>query len=271
MSPLFTFENYKPYVLAWIQAKPRQGYGLQMRIAQALGCKTPYVSAVLRGSAHFSSEQADAFNRFADHGELEAHFFHLLVLRERAGSKALRAYLTRQLERARSKSLDVKSYMPTPMNLPDATATTYFSTWHFAAVHTLLTIAEFQTVDALVKKTRLTALRVVDVLGFLVSAGLAHQNGDHFEPLNIQMHLGSQSPQITQHHANCRLQALRNIQNARSEQDLHYSSVASMSAEDFLQVKRRLVAEIAQIKEIVNPSPAERLYCFNIDLYEDLK
>ena len=81
------------------------------------------------------------------------------------------------------------------------------------------------------------------------------------------IHLGVDSPLISKHHANWRLQAMRALE--RSEPDnLHYSSVISISKEDAQTIRETLVKTIESIKPLVKKSKEEVLKSFSLDFFE---
>lgn len=271
MRDIYKFSDYKDYLRQWIDTQAGGGRGMQRKIAAAIGVQNPYISAVLNGNAHLSPEQAEAFNIFADHSELESHFFHLLVQHARAGTKALSLYYKKQLDGARAHSLDMSQRIAKKVTLPSEMIRTYFSMWYFAAIHILLTIPQFRTVDDLNKITRLPKKKLLSILEILQSAGLVTKKTNQYFPESIHMHLDNNSDSILQHHTNWRLESLKNIQNSYSAEDLHYSSVITISERDFAELKRRLVNEVQEMQKIINPSPAEKMFCFNIDLFEMFK
>jgi hypothetical protein len=52
-------------------------------LSRAIGCQTAYTAQVLKGTAHFSLEQAEAINDFLGHPEEQGHLLLLLIQRER--------------------------------------------------------------------------------------------------------------------------------------------------------------------------------------------
>lgn len=78
------------------------------------------------------------------------------------------------------------------------------------------------------------------------------------------LHLGAESPLISKHHLNWRLQAMEHFAR-RSIDDLHYSSVVSLSEKDVVAIKEKLVALVGEVKQVVRESKEERLQCFALD------
>lgn len=79
--------------------------------------------------------------------------------------------------------------------------------------------------------------------------------------------MGADSPLISKHHQNWRLQAMQSFAR-RSGESLHYSSAVTLSAEDCVRVKEKIVALINDVKTVVRDSKEETLRCFALDFFE---
>ncbi len=55
---IFEYINYIKYLNERIKLRPNHGHGARIAMAEAMRCKTGYVSQVLLGNADFSLEQA---------------------------------------------------------------------------------------------------------------------------------------------------------------------------------------------------------------------
>ena len=101
---LFEYSSYKDFITS--KVGPRNGRkGVRGAIARALGCQPTYISQILYAKAHLSLEQAEALTKFFGLTTDEAHFFLLLVQRERAGTQNLKTYFNGQIERVREQRL----------------------------------------------------------------------------------------------------------------------------------------------------------------------
>ena len=110
--------------------------------------------------------------------------------------------------------------------------------------------------------------RTGEILEFLVSLGLAIQKGNHYEVGASRVHLGGDSPMISKHHINWRLQAIQSLERENREVDLHYSSVISISKEDTLKIKSLLVDSIEKTKAVIKESKEEELHSFCLDFFK---
>src|SRR5687767_9229807 len=101
---LFGCEDYREYVRAKIQSRPKSGRGELMRIAKCLGIHTTTLSQILRGVRQLSGEQAFALAEYFGLNEEEARYFLLLVQYDRTGNQKLRSFLKKQLEEIEARA-----------------------------------------------------------------------------------------------------------------------------------------------------------------------
>lgn len=264
---VFDFQEYKEYLKAAISSRPRNGRGFRSHIAAAMRCQMTYLSRVLNGNAHLSLEQAEKVNSLLGHSTEEADFFLLLVQLNRAGSAELRDRFRRHVREVLQKRLNLRNRLAYKQGLNREDQSIYYSSWHYAAIHMLLTIPQFQSKEVLSKRTGLSPDVVANILEFLISVGLAQIEDNRYKTGPTQIYLENDSPMISKHHINWRMQAIRSIDRARAE-DLHYSSVVAISYDDSLRIRDILVKAIEQIRPVIKTSKEEALFSYGIDLFE---
>lgn len=264
---VFDYQDSIRYLNERIRSFPKRGHGIQRKLAQATHCQSTYVSRVLKGQGHFNLEQAAAINAFLGHTEEESHFYLLLVQSEKAGTPVLRSYFQKQMSEVLQRRLVLKNRLAVTQSLSESDQVHYYSQWYFAAIHIALTIQELQTREALARYFRLPLARVTEVLDFLMTRGLAQMEGARYQIGVTRIHLGADSPLISKSHINWRLRAIQSLERGARD-DLHYSSVVSVSRKDLLKIKSELVDKIESLKQIIKESPAEEMACFAIDFFK---
>jgi uncharacterized protein (TIGR02147 family) len=264
---IFEFLDYKQYLNDYIDSRPRKGRGFRSLLASTVGCQVTYLSRILNGDAHLSLEQAEKANVLLGHSVEEGDFFILLLQLNRAGTSQLKERFQRQIHEILQKRLSLKNRLAYKKGLNREDQATYYSSWHYSAIHMLLGIPEFQTKEALAKRIGLPAGTVSNILEFLVSVGLVVPKGSHFEMGQTHIYLENDSPMIARHHINWRMQAVRSIDRARPE-DLHYSSVITVSHSDSMKIRDILVKAIEQIRPVVRASSEEALFSYAFDFFE---
>lgn len=143
----------------------------------------------------------------------------------------------------------------------------YYSSWQFSAVHVLLSIPEFQTRDAISKKLELSLERVDKILSFLEEAGLCKKEGQSHQITRPLLHLDKWSPLISKHHTNWRLKSILSL-DKEGEDDLHYSSVFTLSMNDYSCVKEILTNALADSFNIISKSPEKDTAVICLDLFK---
>ena len=264
---IFDFRDYKLYLKAWLRARAKRGHREKSRIAEVIHCHSGYVSQVIEGSAHFSMEQAALLNQYLSHNTNESRFFLLLVQLARAGNNTLREHFEVELKEILDRHNLLRNRQNFKKTIPQEHQAIYYSAWYYTAIHTLLSIPEFQSREQIAKRLRLKLGKVTDVLEFLVSIGLAtDQGGGRFTPGLTGIHIGDNSPFATKHHSNWRIKAIESLDQIDST-ELHFSSVGSVSEKDLPRLRAILVKAIEEIRATLKESGDETLFCYNLDLF----
>jgi uncharacterized protein (TIGR02147 family) len=245
---------------------PREGHGVRSQLAQAMGCQLAYLSQVLKGEAHLSLEQAEAANRFLGHGRDESNFFFLLIQLARAGTPALREHLREEMKLAQEKWLSLHDRLEIKKALSAEDQAIYYGAWYYAAIHVALSIPELQTKEALSARFALPLTRVSQVLDFLLSSGLAVRDHGRFKIGNSRIHLDKGSPLIIQHHTHWRVRSLLAFEHEESD-ELHYSSVITLSRKDIARIKGILVQAIKESDVLMRQSKEEEICGLAMDLF----
>jgi len=263
----FDYTEYKPFLTAWILAQPHKGHGSKAAMARAAACQTAYISQVVLGSAHLSAEQAEKLAHFFKFSEEETGYFILLVQKDRAGTESLRKHCLRQISKIQEQRAQLKNRVEAKTQLNSEAQSTYFSSWIYSAIHVLTTIPEFQNRERIATHLQLPLSVVDEVLKFLVSVQLVINEKGRLKPGIARMHLPHDSPVISKHHINWRLQSVRDLE-LRNDESLHYSSCVSLSKKDAAAIRKQLLSSIESIKAKVKESSEEVLYSFCLDLFE---
>jgi uncharacterized protein (TIGR02147 family) len=265
---IFDYSDYKDYLRDFAKRLPARGHGFRSRMAEAAGCRVAFVSQVLNGDLHFSLEQAEGLNPLLGHSTEESDFFLLLIQHGRAGSRALRARIQTQIDRVHQKRLVLKDRVDIKEALDPTAQATYYSSWHYAAIHILITIEGCRTKEAIASYLRLPPEKVSEVLEFLRAVGLVRVEKGQIMPGVSRIFLGNDSPMISRHHSNWRVRAIESLDRNLGS-DVHLSTLLSFSKQDVLRMKEQIVKGIEQTRAIARESsPEEELYCFCVDFFK---
>jgi uncharacterized protein (TIGR02147 family) len=263
---LFEFDDYKKYLVYILQTKG-SSRGLRSRLAVHLRCQTAYISQALNGRVHFSLEHAIRISDFLGHSEEEGTFFMLLVHLGRAGSTTLKDYYHKQIDLILKRRQIIRERIHVKNVLSTETQTIYYSSWYYAAIHILISIPRFQTKAAIAEALKLPISTVSDGIEFLVSSGLAIFCSGKYKIGASRIHLGQDSPLISKHHINWKMRAIHAL-DVPANQDLHYSSVISLSDNDSSKIRSILLNAIEKTEPILKESNEENAYCLALDFFQ---
>ncbi|MBL7671084.1 MAG: DUF4423 domain-containing protein [Bdellovibrionaceae bacterium] len=264
MTELWEFTDYIQYLNAWVKTR---GHGSKSVLAKTLGVQTAYLSLVLKQKAHLSLEQALRAKNLFEFGQQETEFFLLLVQKTKAGSEDLRRVIEQQIAAFLARQTPLKEKIKSSIGFTIEEQAKYFSSWHYAAVHTALLVPGLQNQKKLEDYFGLPTEVIVETIDFLEKLGLAHKQQGRLTVGPFRMHLDSDSELINMHHYHWRMQALVNIQRKRSK-DLHYSSILSLSHDDTVYFKKKLMDLILLFEQRLQESKDEALFSLGIDWFE---
>ena len=262
---IYEFRDYREYLKS---ALPVRGpsRGARNRLAEALRCQKGFVSQVLSGLAHFSLEHGTKIAEFLKLDSNEGEFFLLLLHLGRAGSKDLEKFYDKRIKAILEARRQIKERVRGRSDLNASEQMTYYSSWHFTAVHMCLLIPDLRTKRAMSAFLGIQPGAVSRVLDFLLNCGLAHQKGDEFISGSARLHLPADSPLVAKHHTNWRMRAIESLDHVR-ESDLHYSLVMSVSKEAAEEIRSTLLKAIQETEPILKEAEDKTVYALNMDLF----
>jgi uncharacterized protein (TIGR02147 family) len=267
-SSIYDYRDYKLYLKAWMENQPLSGRGTQTKVAKLLRCDVAYVSRVFGGNAHFSLEQAHALSEFLAHSNEESDFFLLLVSFGRAATVDLQGYYQNKINAEVKRKNVLKNRLEFKKTLAEVDQTTFYSSWYYLAVQLLVTMPTYQTKESLLKYLKISPRRLNQVLEFLLREGLVNEKMGNYSAGETRIHLANDSPLISKHHANWKLQALQSLEREKVD-ELHYSSVITANQKDIPEVRKVMIKAIEDIRAIVKASAQEDvMYCYSLDLFE---
>lgn len=265
MKTVYDFSDYREFLKFSL---PTEGAsrGIRNRLAIALNCQKGFVSQVLTGLSHFSLEHGMKISQFLQLDEGEEEYFLLLIHLGRSGSKDLERFYEKKLSEIQEKRKQIKERIRTHSDLTDADQITYYSSWHYTAVHMCLMIPELRTRTAICKFLGLSPKAVSGVLNFLFSVSLAKQAGDQITAGSARIHINNDSPFISRHHTNWRMRAIDSLDTPQ-ENDIHYSLIMSISEEAASKVREILLKTVQEIEPVLKAAEDKTVYSLNLDLF----
>ncbi len=263
---VFDYKNYRDYLRDTL-GKPGQRTGMRLKACRALGCHTTYLSQVLSERAHLSLEHAESLNKFLNHTNDESEFFVFLVLRDRAGTKALQERFNQKLQEILTRRNVIKGRLKGMAELSPEDQNRFYSSWIYTALHVLVSIKEFQTAEKLATATGLSLPALLEALDFLKRIGVITKKEGRYIHGTQLLHLGSDSAQIAKHHTNWRFHTIQSLATARPD-DLHYSAVFSLSKEVAQKVRENILKTLQENIGLVRDAVEEEAHVYTFDFYK---
>jgi len=108
---------------------------------------------------------------------------------------------------------------------------------------------------------------ISEILEFLIHAGLVREENGRYVTGSARLHLGTDSPYLSQHHRNWNLKAVDKL-GRDVKTGLHYSSVVTLTPEDIEHVKETFMQAIEKSKKIVRESKGEKVSSITLNFFE---
>lgn len=260
---LYEYFSYKTYIVDLIA----QSDWKVSTLAEISGCNRSYFSQMLNGKVQLTSDHVINLSEELGFSELEKEYFINLCLLERSSLPKSKETLEKKLNKIRQKSLILSKKIKSDENvfeITDEMKGEYYSSALYGQIHTMTSIEEFQTSEAISGKLNLKISQVKKILTQLKEMRLVTEKNGRYIHQSGNLHVSSSSSHNLVNHMNWRMRALLKVQE---EEGIHYTGTFSISKKDIPQLKSHLLEFIKKQREIIGASGAEEVYCFNCDLF----
>ena len=264
---IYEYTDYKKYLSVKVTQGAIHEKSYRARLCQHVRCQQSYLSQVINNNPDFTLEQACRLNKFFMHDKQESRYFILLVELSRASTDDLRDFFKEQIAEAKKAQFNLKSRLRETEDVNIKDQHKYYSAWFYSAIHVMLSIPKFQSTSEIAARLNLPEAIVVSALNFLERSGLIENIGGKLHLTKRRIHLDSDSTFIRTHHINWRSQALQSVEKSLAD-DLHFSSVVTLSQVDFEKVKEIFVKSIEEAREVIKPSPEEEVVAITLDVFK---
>lgn len=266
---VFNYSDYKEAMKAWIaESEGSSSWGLITQMAKKAQCQRSHLSRVLNGSMHLTPDQGYGLCQYWELTALEAEYFLALLDHARAASATYRSHLEEKLARLKREQENLTRILNRPRIGPGEKEITYYSAWHWSAIHILTSVPQYQTIQSISRKLRIDETFVQECLETLARFGMVKQDKGRWIFTSSDIHLPRESPLAALHHNNWRQRAVLNAQSL-DQDSIHYTMVQSMSRQAYEKIKQQLVNLIDSSVQIAGPSHSEKMICIALDLFEE--
>lgn len=258
---VYSFESHYSYLDYVLSHKK----GMKAEFAQFLNFKKPYLSRILKGEASLSPEQGIKASDYLCFNENESSYFLLLLSRDRATSKELISFYTKQVQKIQNEKNNLKNYFDDSSIPPLEIRHKYYSSWYYSAIHVMLSIPNV-TLNQISEILNLPRQLVSEVVEFLEEAQFVRDTDQGFKVTNQRTYIDRDSSLVQINHTNWRSKSLQSVEVA-DKNNLHYSNVMAISKNDFERIKEILITSISQTRDVIKDSPEEKVYAMTLDCY----
>jgi uncharacterized protein (TIGR02147 family) len=267
MKSIFDYQDHVEFLKDYLESLPtKERRGSNNRLAQAAGIFPSYLSQIFSGQRQLNLDQAQGVADFLEMKKEEKRYFFRLVERSRAASPKLIQELNEELQELKSKNAQISSRVSFEnFQLRPEQESQFYSSWVYAAVRLATDLPAGHTKEGLSKKLNLPVSQVEKALKFLLKTGLCIETEKGYGVGPAHTHLKNDSPAITSHHRSWRLKAMENYPHLNPSRDLSYSLASCISETDAQKIREQLLNFVAELRIISDPSPSEKIYCFNLD------
>lgn len=263
---IFQYNNYKSYLKSQIALRKRPGF--MTELAAKVDCDRTYLSQVLSGKAHLTTDHAINLTEVLGLEGAESDYFLLLVMKGRSSINSALRKLDSKLEKLRNENLAVTKKIQSgdkPAEVSNDLKLQYYRNWKLVAAHILSSLPNTQTVPQLAHAIKCGENQALRIYEELASMGLVTRQGTRYIHSGANLHLPSQSPLVVLNHQNWRTRA---IEAAAGERGIHYTDVFSISKEDVASFNSTLLEFIEKFRTKVTASGSEVAFSFCCDLFE---
>jgi plasmid maintenance system antidote protein VapI len=264
----YEFDNYKEFVMGRIRSMPKSGRGELGKLSVALKTPSTRLSAIFRGSAQLTLEQAMALSSHFGLDRLETEYVLCSVSLERSGTRELQSHYRHKMKEIRTQAQELVNRVTSEKVLTDQDRATFYSSWIYSAVHIATSHRDLKTLDALALRFNVPRDRMRMIVDFLISRGLCQETKQGIQMGTSRTHLEASSPLVQRSHSNWRLKAMDRHDRLGSN-ELAFTCQVSVTREDQAAIRRQLVELVESFYTRVEKSePVETLACLNLDWIE---
>jgi uncharacterized protein (TIGR02147 family) len=215
---------------------------------------------------HLTPDHAAGLVNFWGLMTLERDYFLELVNHSRAATANLRKMIEEKMTLLKENDDSVTGRIKRP-KIGSRFQQRYYSSWHYSAIHILLTVSNYRTLPAIAERLNLSRSRVLTALSELEEAGLARKNGNSWESVSFDLHLPARSLFTSNNHLNWRNRAIQDSLDLESD-GVHFTAVYSLSRRDFRKIRAKILELISESREVALASAEEEVFSFCCDLFQ---
>ncbi len=264
---IYEYEDYRGYLSHWIESQPNGGRGTLKKWAAECSVHSTLISQIMKKKKDMSLELAEQISKSIGLSEAEFDYFSLLVLHARAGTTSLKNQLKRRIKAEQDRSENIGTRLKVAGGMDDEAKAQFYSSWLYSGARNLTAFKQFKSIDAIAERLSIPRKLAQEIVQFLVETGLCTLESGKLEAGTQRTHVDANSPHVSQHHQNWRLQGFQKMA-LKKPSNLFFTFPMSLSVKDAEKIRKLLPVFAESIHKIVGPSDSETVRCLNIDFFE---
>lgn len=261
---VFEYEDYKDFLRKWISQSPNNGRGQIKKISEFANMHSTLVSQILKGDRHFSMEQALQVSKYLELEELAQEYFMGLVEYEKAGSYELKYFVKQRMVKIKDTSLKLSERIKNKKALSDEDKKIFYSHWSYTALWVSFSLEKINTIEQAATFLEIPLSKTKKVCEFLLSCGLLIEEEGKIKNSASVTHIADDPLILSKHHGNWRHKAMEH-HPIMSKDNLSYTAPLTISEEDFLKVREKIVGLIKEMIQTVEKTKPEKVVFLNLD------
>lgn len=267
---IFTYDRYRAAFrdLFEERRKLRPGWS-SAQLAEKLRLQPSHLTNVIRGRAHFSSDQIYAIGGALDLSNEEISFLDLLMEFERAEQAVRKSKLQLQVQKLRDQNLRAEKALVSKENsLQPQDRERYWLDPNIELLHLYLSTKGAPSEPAdIAREWGLPPDYVGDILVFLQKTGLIERHRGRWKVHPVSQHLPATSPLCKPQQMMKRMRAMELIQKLPADRIYSFSGSITMTEDTRLKIQGMFVKFLKEVESAVIDSESDSLYHLQFDLF----
>jgi uncharacterized protein (TIGR02147 family) len=241
-------------------------------LAKAARIQKSYMSKVVTGRAHLTTDQMFLVCRHLELDGEAARYLELLLEWERTGVEVRRRELSRLIEEARAPHLESQAHLlAEPVTVSTGGLTDYYLDPLNQIVHVCLFIEAFRKDSALLaRELHQPPERIVGALSTLERLGLVRRRagkGAGWELVTTNLHLTRQSPVYRPWRSQLKLMALTRLDMMQATDSYSFANVFSGDRATFEAIRVKFLEFLKDADQMIKPAPDRNVFQMSFDLF----
>lgn len=128
-------------------------------------------------------------------------------------------------------------------------------------------VPHLRTAVAMKEYLSIPLVQIKNALDTLQRLGLVSLQAGQYFSTQKRIHLGEQGLALNKHHSNWRLQSINSL-DCKQPEDLHYTSIMSISKSAAEEIKRIILNSIQDCEPVIKAAKDECVIALAVDLFE---